>query len=115
MKLTKCPLQITTSSDILTLMSVVAQAIMLLDFSLADQLFYTERSVDWGNLEIAYFNRHAQGCHQDFQGTGYRQGIGRVLTSYEPPLVVFSFLFENSRGSWSYRLKQSPCPSGSPV
>ena len=56
MKLTKCPLQITTSSDILTLMSVVAQAIMLLDFSLADQLFYTERSVDWGNLEIAYFN-----------------------------------------------------------
>ena len=45
---------------------------------LPDQLFYSERFVDWGNLEIAYFNWPAQGCHQDFKALG----IGRVLTSY---------------------------------
>ena len=45
---------------------------------LPDQLFYSERFVDWGNLEIAYFNWHALGCHQDFKALG----IGRVLTSY---------------------------------
>ena len=41
---------------------------------------------------------HAQGCHHDFKVL-HAMGIGRDLTSYEALLILFSFLFENSRGS----------------
>ena len=37
---------------------------MLLDFSLPDQLLQIERFVDWSDLEIAYFDWHAQSGHR---------------------------------------------------
>ena len=65
------------------------QAIMLLDFSLPGQLFHIERFVDWGDLEIAYFEWHAQSGHRAITKisrywvqAGYRQGIDQLWSSF---------------------------------
>ena len=65
------------------------QAIMLLDFSLPGQLFHIERFVDWGDLEIAYFDWHAQSGHRAITKisrywvqAGYRQGIDQLWSSF---------------------------------
>ena len=49
------PFQITTPCGI-TRLSVVFSIYHVGGLCLPDQLFYSERFVDWGNLEIAYFN-----------------------------------------------------------